>query len=74
MGSFNFDKKKQLREEDGAPMPCVPGGAYPSCPVTAPFQTLTNTIGIGNPVFGGSDRFDNIVGQKTSKKKKIAKK
>lgn len=73
MSNFNFDRKKRLHEEEGAPAaaPCVPGGAYPTCPVSAPFQSLTNTVGIGNPVMGGSDRFDRVLG---AKKKKIAKK
>lgn len=73
MSRFDFDKRKQLQEDEGgapAAAPCVPGGAYPSCPVTAPFQTLTNTVGIGNPVFGGSDRFDRVIGSKIQKKKK----
>lgn len=70
MQKFDFDNRKQLKEDEGGAAPCVPGGAYPSCNVTAPFQTVFNTVGIGNPVVGGSDRYDRIIGGKKIAKKK----
>jgi len=61
---------------------CVPGGAYYTGGGGAygPFQTLANTVGIGNPVPAGSDgipgsgdKFDNIV-TKPAKKKGVDEK
>lgn len=55
----------------------VPGGAYFTGGGGAygPFQTLTNTVGIGNPVPAGSDsqagsgdRFDNMVAKPAKKR------
>ena len=87
MQNFDFDKKYSqiLKEEET----CVPGGAYFNGPsssiggVSAPYQTLTNTVGIGNPVpagtpntnnFGSGDKFDQIFGDNDkSKSKKIKK-
>ena len=70
--SFDFDHRIQLREEGETPsaVPSVPGGAYPQCNISAPYQTPFNTIGIGNPVMGGSDRFGRSYNFKTKKKKK----
>lgn len=75
----HVDKKiKEVFEEEGF----CPGGAYfTSSPGTVggvygPFQTLNNTVGIGDPVpagidsAGSGDRFDNKVVKKISKKKK----
>lgn len=53
---FDFDSKRGLHEDEGAPTPApasVPGGAYPQCGVYAPFQTKANTLGIGNPIPAG---------------------
>lgn len=56
---------------------CVPGGAYFTGGGGAygPFQTLANTVGIGNPVPAGSDgmagsgdKFDNVITKPAKKK------
>lgn len=70
MSNFNFNARKQLREENCTPTPSVPGGAYPSCNITSPYQTPMNTVGIGNPVWGGGDRFQPLNFGKKIKKKK----
>ena len=71
--SFDFDRRMQLREEGETPsaVPSVPGGAYPQCNISAPYQTPFNTIGIGNPVMGGSDRFGRSYNFKPKKKNPI---
>ena len=82
MGRFNYDVKKNLREDEAAPA-LAPGGAYyaSGSGVSAPYQTPFNTVGIGNPVpagtpnsnqAGSGDRFDNVFGM--SKKKAAPKK
>lgn len=70
-------KIKEVFEEEGF----CPGGAYfSSAPGTVggvygPFQTLNNTVGIGDPIpagietAGSGDRFDNKVTKKIAKKK-----
>jgi hypothetical protein len=73
-------KRIKMINEDGEGVESggfCPGGAYFTGGGGAygPFQTLANTIGIGNPVPAGSDglagsgdKFDNIVTKPVKKK------
>lgn len=72
-------KRIKMIKEDGeaAGTGFCPGGAYFTGGGGAygPFQTLANTVGIGNPVPAGSDglagsgdKFDNVITKPAKKK------
>lgn len=71
-----FNKRVKMINEEAEGGFC-PGGAYFTGGGGAygPFQTLANTVGIGNPVPAGSDglagsgdKFDNVIAKPTKKK------
>lgn len=96
MSKFDFDRYRKKLNEDGEAAPvssgtgCCPGGAYPASTgpsgsvggVYAPYQTLYNTVGIGNPIpagrpggsVGSGDRFDNTFKMATKRSGKVTKK
>jgi len=72
-----FNKRVKMINEGEEGGGFCPGGAYFTGGGGAygPFQTLANTVGIGNPVPAGSDglagsgdKFDNVIAKPAKKK------